>query len=112
MLETNLNNLTLVRFQLQGFLIDGYPMDEAQADSFVNDIGPPTIVICLELEDDVALGRLSSRGNFDDNEKAISNKLQTWNEKTKPVAAKFKAFNINADRPANEIVADIEKALK
>ena len=53
---------------LQGFLIDGYPLDEAQASEFINDIGPPSAVICLELSDEVATGRLSSRGNFDDDD--------------------------------------------
>jgi len=93
------------------FLIDGYPLDEAQANDFVSDIGPPTVVVCLEIPDEVAIGRLSSRGNFDDDAAAIEKRLKVWNEKTKPVAAKHKAFLINADRSANEIVTDIEKAL-
>jgi len=94
-----------------GFLIDGYPGDEAQADSFVADIGPPNVAICLEISDEAALGRLMSRGNFDDNEGSINKRLKTWNEKTKPVAEKYAAFKIQAERPANEILADIEKAL-
>jgi len=94
-----------------GFLIDGYPLDEAQANEFVNDIGPPTAVICLEIPDEVAVGRLSSRGNFDDDASAIEKRLKVWNEKTKPIAEKHKAFVINADRSANEIVADVEKAI-
>jgi len=93
------------------FLIDGYPLDEAQANDFVSDIGPPTVVVCLEIPDEVAIGRLSSRGNFDDDAAAIEKRLKVWNEKTKPVAANHKAFLINADRSANEIVTDIEKAL-
>jgi len=95
----------------EGFLIDGYPLDETQANDFVSDIGSPTAVVCLEIPDEVAIGRLSSRGNFDDDAAAIEKRLKVWNEKTKPVAAKHKAFLINADRSANEIVADIEKAL-
>jgi len=93
------------------FLIDGYPLDEAQANDFVSDIGSPTAVVCLEIPDEVAIGRLSSRGNFDDDAAAIEKRLKVWNDKTKPVAAKHKAFFINADRSANEIVTDIEKAL-
>jgi len=94
-----------------GFLIDGYPLDETQANDFVSDIGSPTAVVCLEIPDEVAIGRLSSRGNFDDDAAAIEKRLKVWNDKTKPVAAKHKAFLINADRSANEIVTDIEKAL-
>jgi len=93
------------------FLIDGYPLDDTQANDFVSDIGSPTAVVCLEIPDEVAIGRLSSRGNFDDDAAAIEKRLKVWNDKTKPVAAKHKAFLINADRSANEIVTDIEKAL-
>jgi len=94
-----------------GFLIDGYPIDEAQANEFVSDIGPPTAVICLEIPDEVAISRLASRGNFDDDKDAVSKRLSIWNGKTKIVAGKHKAFVINADRSANEIVSDIEKAI-
>ena len=86
-------------------------MDEAQANEFISDIAAPTAVVCLEIPDDVAKGRLASRGNFDDDESAISRRLKIWNEKTKIVAQKNKAFVINADRSANEIVSDIEKAI-
>ena len=92
-------------------MIDGYPIDCDQADSFVSDIGPPTAVICLELPNEVAMGRLIGRGNFDDQQAAIDKRLKLWNEKTKPVAEKHGAFVINAARPANEIVADVEKAI-
>ena len=30
-------------------MIDGFPMDDDQAQSFVNDIGPPTAVILFEV---------------------------------------------------------------
>ena len=75
-------------------MIDGYPLDEAQASEFINDIGPPSAVICLELSDEVATGRLSSRGNFDDDATAIQKRLTVWNEKTKVVAQQNKAFVI------------------
>ena len=86
-------------------------MDEAQANEFVADIGPPTAVVCLEIPDEVAVGRLKSRGNFDDDQNAITKRLNVWNDKTRVVADNHKAFVINADRSANEIVSDIEKAI-
>ena len=91
--------------------MDGYPSDEVQAASFVADIGKPTVAICLEVSDEVMISRLRSRGNFDDQLGAIEKRLAAWNEKTKPVAASFNAFVINAERPALEIFTDIEKAL-
>ena len=92
-------------------MIDGYPIDGDQAASFVADIGSPSVVICLDITDEVAMKRLTSRGNFDDQQSSIEKRLKLWNENTKPVAEKFSAFVINADRTANEIVADVEKAI-
>lgn len=95
----------------KGFLVDGYPSDEGQAASFVADIGKPTVAICLEISDEVMEARLISRGNFDDQLDSIKKRVAQWSEKTKPVAATYNAFVINAERPALEIFADIEKAL-
>lgn len=95
----------------QGFLIDGYPGDEKQAATFVETIGKPTIVICLEVSDEVMEARLNARGNFDDQPDAVAKRIAQWNGTTKPVAAAHNGFVINAERPANEIFADVQKAL-
>jgi len=95
----------------KGFLVDGYPGDEAQAAIFAEVLGKPSIVVCLEVTDEVMVSRLNSRGNFDDQPDAVTKRVANWNEKSKPVAAAYNAFVINAERPANEIFADIEKAL-
>ena len=55
--------------------------------------------------------RLLSRGNFDDQPDAVTKRIAQWNEITKPIAAAHNGFVINAERPANEIFADIGKAL-
>ena len=99
-------------FSTQGFLIDGYPLDRDQAAAFVNDIANPSIVICLEMPDDVALSRLRTRASFDDNVRSIKNRLETWNEKTKQIARAFNAILIDADQPANDVLASVEKALE
>lgn len=95
----------------KGFLVDGYPSDEKQAATFVDTIGKPSIVICLEISDEVMESRLKARGNFDDQPEAVTKRIKQWNEITKPIAAAHNGFVINADRPANEIFADIGKAL-
>ena len=96
---------------IQGFLVDGYPSDAQQAATFIDVIGKPNIVICLEVTDEVMEARLKSRGNFDDQPEAVQKRIKSWNEVTKPVAEANNAFVINAERPANEIHADVEKAL-
>jgi len=95
----------------QGFLIDGYPGDAKQAATFVETIGKPTIVICLEVSDEVMEARLKARGNFDDQPEAVAKRIALWNGTTKPVAEAHNGFVINAERPANEIFADVQKAL-
>ena len=55
--------LHLIFFSLctQGFLIDGFPLDDEQAEAFVSDIGQPTAVIHLEANDTILIERLKSR---------------------------------------------------
>jgi len=42
-------------------LIDGFPLDEEQAQDFLADIGEPTAVLLLDANDDVLKRRLNSR---------------------------------------------------
>ena len=53
----------LIFFSLgtQGFLIDGFPLDDEQAEAFISDIGQPTAVILLEANDTILIARLKSR---------------------------------------------------
>nr|ADD38547.1 Adenylate kinase isoenzyme 1 [Lepeophtheirus salmonis] len=58
----------------KGFLIDGYPINVAQADSFVQDIREPNCLLFLEANNEVLRGRLKARGNFDDTDESIKKK--------------------------------------
>ena len=101
-----------ILFLTKGFLIDGYPLDRDQAAAFVNDIGNPSVVICLDIPDDIAQSRLRARASFDDNARSIKKRLEAWNEKTKPIARSFNAIIIDANIPANEVLKNVEKALE
>ena len=65
----------------------------------------------MEVTDEVMESRLKARGNFDDQPEAVVKRIASWNEQTKPVAAAHNGFIINAERPANDIFADVQKAL-
>ena len=55
----------------------------------------------------------SYRNNFDDTPDSIMKRLTTYNEKTKPIASKFKATQIDAgERPADDIFLDIQKIVE
>jgi len=96
----------------KGFLIDGYPMDTEQAESFTKNIAAPNMVILLECNDEILKERLKGRNNFDDTEDAIEKRIVIYNEKTKQVASKNNAKVINADRTAEEIFEDLQKVLE
>jgi len=95
----------------KGFLIDGFPMDSEQADSFISDIGSPTAVILFEANDTILQERLKSRNNFDDTEESILKRIDNYNQQTKPVADKFNAKIVNAERTADEIFPDVEAVM-
>merc|ERR1711935_717924 len=92
----------------KGFLIYGSPMDSEQADSFISDIGSPTAVILFEANDTILQERLKSRNNFDDTPDAIKRRVAQWTEKTKPLADKFEAKIVSAERTADEIFPDVQ----
>lgn len=93
-------------------MIDGFPLDEAQAKAFVTDIGEPTCVMLFEASDLVLENRLKGRNNFDDTPDAIAKRIANYNEKTKPVAQQFKAKVINAEQPADTIFAEVQKIME
>ena len=94
-----------------GFLIDGFPLDEAQAAVFEEFIGQPTIIIFLGQINDIVLSeRLKARSNFDDSKDSIEKRLNTFAEKTKPIMNKYKKQlnNLNGDKSIEEVNADIK----
>jgi len=98
----------------KGFLIDAYPMNLEQAAAFESYIGPPTKVVYLSVEQDVMVGRLLDRGNFDDVDEAIQKRCSNFQNQTRPVLEKYssKLIRVNADRPADEVTADIMAGLQ
>ena len=51
------------------------------------------------------------RNNFDDTEESILKRIENYNQQTKPVADKFKAKIVNAERTADEIFPDVEAVM-
>jgi len=98
----------------KGFLLDAYPMNLEQAAAFESFIAPPTKVVYLSLEQEVMVGRLLDRGNFDDVDEAIKKRCENFQNQTRPVLEKYSAnlSRINADRAAEEVTADILANIK
>ncbi|KAK7870587.1 hypothetical protein R5R35_009094 [Gryllus longicercus] len=101
----------------KGFLIDGYPREEAQGVAFEEQIKPCTVVLYFEVSPATMtqrlLGRALTSGRVDDNEETIKKRLDTFAKHSQPVIQHFsaKTQTINGERSPEEIFADVEKVL-
>jgi adenylate kinase len=106
-----------------GFVLDGFPRTTAQAtalDEMLQEIGRPlSIVFELQVPQDVAIERLLRRateeGRSDDTLEAIERRIARFHEETAPLIAHYRArgnlVGIHADRPINEVFAEMQRAL-
>ena len=83
------------RFELPdtaaGFLLDGFPRTEAQADGLFKLLAPHTVdcAIDLEVPDEVVTQRMLSRGRADDTPETIARRLQLYDAETSPLRQLF-----------------------
>jgi len=121
--------IELIRERLQapdtasGFILDGFPRTMAQADALdemLSEIDRPlTIVLELQVPDDVAVERLRKRaaeeGRSDDTPQAIANRIDLYHRETKPLVSHYRLagnlVGIHGDRPENEVFAEIQHAV-
>ena len=91
--------LAIVKAQLgalngQGWLLDGFPRNVAQAealDPLLQELNQPIeAVVLLALDDAVLIERLLSRGREDDNEAVIRNRLVVYADKTEPLIEHYR----------------------
>ena len=66
-----------------------------------------SIIIILAQEETYHTG-VYFRNNFDDTEESILKRIDSYNQKTKPVADKFEAKIVSAERTADEIFPDVQ----
>jgi adenylate kinase len=107
-----------------GFILDGYPRTLAQAealDELLEEISRPlSIIVLLELSDEIARQRLARRaeleGRADDRPEAIDRRLRDYHEKTEPVVEHYRAtgklVKMHAERPIDDVWAEIAETLE
>lgn len=101
----------------KGFLIDGYPREQAQGVQFEQNILPCTKVLYFEVPDEVMVERLLNRaktsGRVDDNEETIKKRLNTFHKHSEPVIGyyKDKCSTIPALGSPDEVFAQVQTAL-
>jgi adenylate kinase len=107
----------------EGFVLDGFPRTVPQAealDAMLEEIGKPLdAVLLLDVGDDVALERLSSRrveeGRNDDSPDVIRNRLRLYHRLTEPVVDRYREggmlVSVDGERPVEDVSAAIEDEL-
>jgi len=107
-----------------GFVLDGFPRTFAQAEALepmLDEIGKPlSIVLVLQLPEDVAIQRLLRRaeleGRDDDTPETIHRRLALYRKETEPLIEWYRirsnVVTIHGDRSENEVFAQIEDALE
>jgi len=81
-----------------GFLLDGFPRTDAQAQGLVEMLAPQGIDIAIDIEvpDDVVTQRMLARGRDDDTPEAIQRRLQLYQEETAPLLDFFSSLGVLA----------------
>jgi adenylate kinase len=73
----------------QGFLLDGYPRNVAQAETLTRNLDARgealSRVVLIEVPEDVAVERMAGRGRGDDNPETFRARLRTYHESTEPL---------------------------
>ena len=114
--------LALVRERLaapdaeKGFLLDGFPRNETQAEAVERELGPIDSVIHLKLDDEEIVQRLLARGRPDDKEDVIRNRLQVYRAETAPLISFYEKRDlletVDALGSMDEVYARIDVALR
>jgi len=101
----------------KGFLIDGYPREQAQGVQFEQQILPCTRVLYFDVPDEIMVERLLNRaktsGRVDDNEATIKLRLNTFHKHSEPVVEHYaeRCAKIVALASPDEVFAEVKKVL-
>ena len=107
----------------RGFVLDGYPRNEAQADALdemLSGIGRGLdAILFFDLPDDVATERMMARaaeeGRPDDTPEVMARRLATYHAETEPIVEHYRLTGrlvpLHAERTIPEVYAEIQDAL-
>lgn len=102
-----------------GVVIDGFPRTSVQArlfDEWLSSVeGRIAAVIHLKVDNDVKVNRSLHRGRSDDRPDIIDHRIAVYDAATRPVFDHYLRqgiiFDIDGDRPVDEIAADIAELI-
>ncbi|XP_070795546.1 adenylate kinase isoenzyme 5 isoform X1 [Pituophis catenifer annectens] len=96
----------------KGFLIDGYPQEIQQGEQFENEIGEPSLVICMDCSSKTMSSRLLQRSQcLEDNVEAMMKCIKAYYKTAEPLIAYYEnripLFKINAEGTPEEVFLEI-----
>jgi adenylate kinase len=102
-----------------GFLIDGYPREEAQGAAFERIIAPVDLILYFECSNETLVARILKRAaqsaekRADDNEETLKTRIATFRENTEKILVQYpaKLKRINAERDVDPIFAEVVAAI-
>jgi adenylate kinase len=106
-----------------GFVLDGFPRNEAQGDALdelLQELDRELdAILYFDVPDEVAISRILGRAveehRSDDIPEAITHRLRVYHSKTEPVVEHYrvtgKLVPLHAERPAEEVWLEIQQAL-
>jgi adenylate kinase len=107
-----------------GFVLDGFPRTIGQAealDQLLAELGRAlTIVLELELSEDIAvermLGRAGEQGRADDTPEVIHHRFEVYRRQTEPLSEYYRGkgilVGVDASPTVDEVFAEIERVLE
>lgn len=97
-----------------GFLLDGFPRTVGQAEALAG-IATPNVVVNLDVPNELVLERMMARGRADDNEAAITRRLELYEEQTSPLVNYYDDLGVlvtvDGVGEVDEVFARVVKAI-
>ena len=100
-----------------GFLLDGYPRTERQAEDLERILGETPIhrVVLIDVPEDELIERGLGRGREDDTEEVIRKRIRVYRKQTEPVVEHYGNMGVlvtvDGDRPIEEVTEELLEVL-
>lgn len=96
-----------------------YPREEKQGREFEETIAPVHLILYFECSDETLVSRIKARAaastevRADDNEETLKTRIKTFRENTEKILVQYptKLKRVNAERPVDDIFADVSSAI-